>query len=679
MNPLLCYDFHVPFDRMKPQHVIPAVRQAIARADSELEAIAGSKHAPTYSGTVAAFDDMTEKLERVMRFARHLMAVSDSLELRSAVHEVLPEYSAFSSRLLTHGGLWRAVQAYADSPGAATLGEVRRRRLEHLLRDFKLHGADLPEKDKAETERIRVRLAELHTKFAENVLDATNSYELIVGEEAALAGLPEGAKRRARDSARSAGHDGWRFTLHEPSYRPLLTYAERRDLRRELYQAFTHRASEGRLDNRPLIRDILRLRRRLARLLGFDNYADYALALNMVKTAGAAEAFVQRLYEATKPHFDRDVAMLSKFAREALGLDPLEPWDVLYAIEKMRRANFDIDQEALRPYFPVDRVLSGMFAIARRLFGIEVTEKGAIGAWHPDVRRFDVHDSDGILTGSFYADLYPRQSKRSGAWKNGLIVGGPRAEGFEPHLAVIAANFTPPDSGSEALLTHDEVVTTFHEFGHLLHHLLSRVDVRALGGTQVPRDFVELPSQIMENWTFEREALDLFARHAVTDEPLPPELYEGMRRSRTFMEAYKQMRQLSFAKVDLDLHIHFDPESDEDVIAFAQRAMEPFQIRAEFAHNSFVTSFTHVFTGGYAAGYYSYKWSEVLDADAFTRFAREGILNRETGRAFAEAILSKGDSVDPLVQFKDFMGRDPDLQALIRRNLDPAGAAEAGR
>ena len=420
-----------------------------------------------------------------------------------------------------------------------------------------------------------------------------------------------------------------------------------------------------------MLRDILAKRRELARVLGYRDFADLQLEDRMIGSGSAAQDFERTLAERSAPYFHADARALADHARRDLGLDDIRPWDLAYVAESLRRATFAFDEEALRPYFSLDAVLAGMFEVARRLFGVRVERTHGVPTWHPEVETYDVYADDGAFLGSFYADWFPRPAKRGGAWMNPLVTGAPGREPPEPHVGVIVANFTPPEEGRTPQLTHDEVTTVFHEFGHLLHHLMCRVDIPARGSMSVAWDFVELPSQIMENWVWEREGLDLFARHAETDETIPDDLFERLRRSRTFLEGSAQMRQLSFGTVDLALHIDFDPDGGEDPVAFGQRVMEPFGLRPEFAHNNFLTAFSHIFAGGYAAGYYSYKWSEVLDADAFSRFRREGIFNRETGRAFAETILERGDSEQPELLFRAFMGRDPDPQALLQRNLGP--------
>jgi oligopeptidase A len=684
MNPLLLHTFRIPFDRIRTEHVVPAVRQALADAEAELAELVAPQEERTYANTLQRLDDLAERLERTLGPVSHLVTVVDSPALREAYNTVLPEFSAFYAKLPLNEALWQAVRQFAEGDEARALTGVWQRHLDKTLRGFVRAGADLPPEQKARMEQIQVELSKLHTQFSDNTLDATNAFELHITDPADLAGLPESAVAQARASAQAEGKEGWRFTLQAPSYLPFMQYAENRELRRQMYQAYANRAAGGGVDNRSLIPRILELRRERARLVGYPDFAEYRLAENMVGSAGRAIEFERDLTERTDPFWQREIEDLTAHARE-LGLDPLQPWDAAWVAERLRKARFDIDDEALRPYFPLASVLEGMFELAHRLFGITVTRREIAEVWHPEVEFFDIHDEHGTHLGSFYADWFPRPSKRGGAWMNSLITGGPRDDGgFEPHLGLIVANFTPPTDDRPALLTHREVETTFHEFGHLLHHCLSRVEVKARAGTNVPRDWVELPSQIMENWCWERDALDLFARHYRTGERIPDELYRRMWQARTFMGASFQMRQLSFGTLDLELHTRFDATAGTDAIRFSQEVMRRFAIRPEFADNCFVCAFTHVFTGGYAAGYYSYLWSEVLDADAFSRFREEGLFNRETGRAYVDAILSRGDSADPAELFREFMGRDPDPEALLRRNLGddplvgtPAGAASA--
>ena len=668
MNPYLSRDTHIPFAEMTPEAVEPALDEALATAQTELDALIKTPE-PTFE-TILELDEVVERLSRPLGFVSHLTSVKDSPELRGAFNAVLPRYTAFMTRLSLNANLWRVIKEIAETPEAAALTGVRKRHLEKTVQEFVRAGADLPDEQKVRVEAINIELSGLSQKFSENTLDATNAFEVIITDEAELAGLPASARKQARANAEAKGEQGWRFTLQIPSYLPVLTYAENRTLRETLHRAYTNRAGAGDFDNREIIVRILELRRERAELLGFETHADYVLEPRMVGSATRALEFVGNLSERTRPYWHDEVTALEAFA-ETLGLSDLKPWDVSFVAEKLRQERYAFDEEELRPYFPLDRVVAGMFSIAEETFGVTLTRRENPQVWHEDVEFYDLHDAAGTHLGSFYADWFPREDKRGGAWMNSLLTGGPMSAGggFEPHVGLIACNFSPPEAGKPALLTHDEVQTTFHEFGHLLHHCVSRVEIRARSGTNVAWDFVELPSQIMENWCWEREALGRLARHVDTGAEIPDELFQKMRAARTFMAANAQMRQLSFSTVDLTLHTDYDPEMDGDVVAYTQGLMEPFAIRPEFARNSFITAFSHIFAGGYSAGYYSYKWAEVLDADAFTRFQEEGLFNPETGHAYVETILARGDSDAPEVLFRDFMGRDPDPEASLRRNL----------
>jgi oligopeptidase A len=674
-NPLLTRAYRIPFDRIRAEHVVPAVRQALEEAARQVELVAGTEER-TYRATLQALDDALEGLDRVIGPVAHLVSVMNSPELRAAYNQVLPDFSGFYARLPLDERLWSVLREFAATEEAQALEGVRRRHLEKTLREFARAGADLPLALKARVAEIQVEISTLQTRFSDNLLDATNAFELVLTRQEELAGLPERVRAQAAANARARGLEGWRFTLQLPSLQPFLQYAERRELRRAMYEAYMNRASGEDHDNRPLIARILELRRELAGILGYDTFADYRLEESMVKTGEAALGFEEELAALTRSVWAEEVRELEAHAA-TLGLEPLQPWDTAFVAERVRKERFDLDEEQLRPYFPLPSVLEGLFEICNRLFGISVTEREIAQVWHPEVRFYEIHDQEGTHLGSFYTDWFPREEKRGGAWMNALVTGGPDAAGFEPHLGLVCGNFTPPEGERPALLTHREVETTFHEFGHLLHHCLSRVEVKARAGTNVSRDWVELPSQLMENWCWERDALDLFARHFRTGERIPDELFEKLTAARRFMAASAQMRQLSFGTVDLHLHMRYDPERDGDVVGFAQRTMEPFSIRPEFARDHFITGFQHIFSSGYAAGYYSYLWSEVLDADAFTRFREAGLFDRATGEAYVRSILSQGDARDPQELFRQFMGREPDLTALLRRNLgvEPESAA----
>jgi len=669
-NPFLSRAVPPPFEAMAAKDVVPAVREAVGVAEHALERLVRLDAPRTFENTLLELDALVERPSRVFGFARHLTQVQSSPALRGAYNEALPVYTGFMASIPTHAGLWSALKAYAATDEAAALTGVRRRHLEKTLQEFRQAGADLPEQERERVRALRVELSRLSTRFSENVLDATNAFSMVLSDEGELAGLPAGVRRRARLDAEANGVEGYRFTLQAPSYRSFMKFSTVRERRRQLYRGFIDRAAGGAHDNRPVLAAILDRRRSLARLLGYRDFADLQLEDRMLKTGLGAQAFVRELARRTLPHFRDEAALLIAYAREHLGIERLEPWDLDYVAESLRRTRFDFDEEELRPYFALDGVLEGLFAVAERLFGVRVRAVDGVATWHPDVRVYELVDRDGTHVGTFYADWHPRASKRDGAWMNPMITGGPFGATFAPHVGAIAANLTPPTDGRPALLTHDEVTTLFHEFGHLLHHVLGRVEVPGRGSLgSVAWDFVELPSQLLENWAWEREGLDLFARHVESGDRIPDELFERLSGSRTFLAAAAQMRQLGLGTVDLALHIDYDPSLGGDPVSFGQHVMEPFMLRPEFVHNQFLTSFSHIFASGYAAGYYSYKWSEVLDADAFGRFQREGIFDADTGRAFVEAVLSKADSEDPMVLFERFMGRGPDLDALIRRNL----------
>lgn len=690
-NPLLELDsIRIPFDRIRAEHVRPAIATLLERSRAAIRAIAAGDGGPrTYASTLGALEDATEALSRAMGVVSHLESVATTPALREAYNAVKPEVSAFYTSIPLDAELWAALRAYAESDDAKQLDPIRARHLAKTIDELRRAGADLDPQGKKELEAIDVELSTLTTKFSQNLLDATNAFELIVTDESKLAGLPASAIEAARASAQQKGLAGWRFTLQAPSVMAVLTYLDDAEIRKAIWWAYNTRASSGELDNRAHLLRILELRRAKARLLGHRDFADLVLEDRMAKTGDDAARFVAELEARTRDAFARERAELDAFRRAELserapGVDPgpMQPWDVGYWAEKQRKARYDFDEEALRPYFRADRALDGLFEVAKRLYGIAIEPWEDAPAWDPAVRTFVVRDpARGEQLGAFYVDLHPRENKRGGAWMAGLVTGGPLERGgFAPHLGLFCANASPPVNGKPALLTHDEVETLFHEFGHLLHHLLSRVPVRSLAGTHVAWDFVELPSQIMENWTWEREALDLFARHVESGEAIPEALFEPMKRARTYRAASAQMRQLGFATVDLMLHREYDAARDGDVIDYARRVMERFAATPLPEGYAMITGFSHLFAHpvGYAAGYYSYKWAEVLDADAFSRFRREGLFSAEVGRAFRDKLLSRGDSDEPMKLFVDFMGREPKVEALLERNglLPPSAPGE---
>jgi len=680
-NPLLNLGFNIPFEALAPAHVEPAVAALLERSRRNIEAIENESAPPTYANTLGRLDTASEQLEVVMTVVGHLETVMTTPELRDVYNRVRPEVSAFYASIPLRPALWQRLKAFGASAEAAQLTGARARFLKKTLEQFRREGADLEPHDKARLEAISRELADLTSRYGQNVVAATAAFELLVEDEARLAGLPASAKERAREDAVAHEQKGYRFTLQGPSLIPVLTYADDAALRREISMAYEGRATTGEWQNPPLISKILELRREQARLLGFDSFADLVLDDRMAKTGSAARRFVDDLAVRCQPAFEREKRELQAFRRRSEGADApdLERWDVSYYAEKQRQALYDFDSEELRPYFPLDRVVDGLFETAHRLYGVSVRPNTTLGRWHPDVRAYDIVDEKGELLASFYADLFPRESKRDGAWMNALISGTTQPGASRVHLGLICCNLTPPAGGKPALLSHMEVKTMFHEFGHLLHHCLSLVEVRHLVGTNVAWDFVELPSQIMENWCWEREALSSFARHYETGEPIPDALFEKMQRARTYREATATTRQLGFATVDLALHVDFEPARDGDLLAYARRIAQPFSPAPLADNYAMIASFNHLFASpvGYAAGYYSYKWAEVLDADAFTRFKREGVYSRQVGQAFRRSVLERGDSADPMELYKDFMGREPSLEALLQRSGLSAAAAGA--
>lgn len=664
MNPLLHVPFDIPFDQIRIEHIVPAIRELIEKSQKAIDAVAEPEAGPQvqrgYEDTILALEQATIDLENAMAVVRHLEAVQNSAELRQAIQTIEPEVSTFYSSIPLNAKLWQAIAAVSRNG----LKPVERRCVEKHIDFFRRHGAELEPESKKRLLDLDVELQGLCTKFSSNVLDATNAFELVIADENKLAGLPEHAKAMARANAEAKGVAGYRFTLQAPSLMPVLTYLEDEEIRRTLWQANNRRAMGGDFDNRLLLRRILELRREKAHLLGFFTFADFVLADRMAQRGLVAREFVYELEHATRERFAAEHEELEKFAGKKL-----EPWDLAYYSEKMRLALYDIDEEALRPYFEVNQVLKGMFRLFEGLLGIEIVEPPGAQVYDAAVTYYEIH-SGGRMMGAFFADWFPRESKRGGAWMQGLITGGPRPDGsFAPHLGVICGNMTPPAPGKPALLTHREVETIFHEFGHLLHHCLSEVEVRSLSGTSVPWDFVELPSQIMENWCWERASLDFIARHHETGQSIPDDLLEKLRRARTFRSASMQMRQLGFGTVDLVLHTDFDPNIEMDLVELSNHVLQRFTPVTLPEDYGMILSFTHLFAHpvGYAAGYYSYKWAEVLDADAFSRFQEEGVLNPAVGREYREKILSQGNSHEVRELFHNFMGREPNQEALLKR------------
>jgi oligopeptidase A len=698
--------FAIRWSLLTPERIAPAIGEALRRAQAAIDAIATRDPGTlSYANTFLALEHATEELNVAWSKVTHLQAVADSPALRAAHNAMLPEVTAFYAKIPLNAALWSRLKAVAESPAAAALTGIHRRFVDETAADFRQAGADLPADQRARLEALQGELAQLTQKYSENVLDATNAWQMLVDDPARLAGLPPHAVAAARAGAEAKGLGSaekpvWWFTLHGPSQEPVMTYADDEALRRETWTAAVAVGAEPPHDNEALIKKILALRAEKAALLGRAHFADLVLERRMARSGARALAFVEDIQARARAAFARECGELEAFrARPAGGpAGRLKAWEVTYWAEKLRRERYDFDEEALRPYFPMDRVVAGMFELVGKIFGLHITERATVVAgvadpgekgvisrtglteagyrspvevWHPEVKFYELHDARGRHLGSFYADWHPRESKRGGAWMGYLMTGGPRPDGIRvPHLGYICGNLTPPVGGKPALLTHREVETVFHEFGHLLHHLLGEVEIKSLNGVNVAWDFVELPSQIMENWTWERASLDLFARHYETGAAIPEELFAKMRAARTFRAACATMRQVQLGKMDLLLHLRPADFLEGDLEAKAAAVVADCMIPTEPPARTLIKRFGHLFSDpmGYAAGYYSYKWAEVLDADAFTRFQREGIFSPVVGAEFVETILSKGNSADPMELYRNFMGREPDLQPLLVRS-----------
>lgn len=686
-HPFLSEDFHIRWSTLTADHIISDITHALEQAELKLDAVRNvAADAATYQNTFEALDLATEDLERAWGTISHLDSVNDHPEQRSAMNEMLPKVSQFFSSIALDQRIWASLKAFAESPELKNLSPIKQRHVEESCKAFIRSGADLPEDQKQAIADIDAKLSQLTKKYSENVLDSTNAYELIIHDESRLKGIPAMAVASAQQDALENGHGSeddpkWRFTLQHPSISPVLQYAENDDLRRELWLASCTVGKNAPHDNTDLIWEILELRQKKAEILGFSNFPDLILESRMAKSGQAALDFIEGLHHRIVDRFREEVNELQAYKAEKTSTAPalLEPWEASFWAEKRRKEQYDFDDELLRPYFPVKQVMDGMFDITSKIFGINIhtrdtvfgkDEVGKVQVWHPDCQYYDIHDSEnGEFLGSFYADWHPRPTKRGGAWMNSLLTGGPTENGRDPHIGLMVGNMTKPVGDTSALLDHREVETIFHEFGHLLHHLLGDVEVKSLSGTNVPWDFVELPSQLMENFCWDRESLDLFARHYETGETIPEELFQKMLAARNYMSASSFMRQLMLGKLDMELHLHLDRYLGNDIDSVDREILADYKTPLATQAPTIARRFTHLFSSpvAYSSGYYSYKWAEVLDADAFTRFKKEGVLNPATGRSFREEILAKGNSRPVDESYRAFMGRDPELTPLLER------------
>ncbi|QET80449.1 oligopeptidase A [Aeromonas veronii] len=674
-NPLLTMDSLPPFSQIKPEQVQPAVIQAIADCKQKISDVLAQRDPHTWDSLIAPLEEVNDRLSRIWSPVSHLNSVLNSEALREAHDACLPLLSEFQTYVGQHEGLYQAYLALSQSDDFPLLSGAQRKEIQNTLRDFRLSGIGLPAEAQQRYGEIQARLSELASRFSNNVLDATQGWHKLVADEAELAGLPESVRAAARQMAELKGKEGWLFTLDIPSYLPVMMYVDNRELRAEMYEAFTTRASDqgpnaGKWDNSAIMSELLTLRRELAQLLGFANYAELSLATKMADKTEQVVSFLTDLAAKSLPQGKAELEEIRAFAAEQHGQSELAAWDLAYYAEKLKQHKFSISDEQLRPYFPASKVVKGLFEVVKRVFGMKVRERLGIDTWHPDVRFYDIFDADDELRGSFYLDLYAREHKQGGAWMDVCLGRRYRQDGsLQKPVAYLTCNFNGPVDGKPALFTHNEVVTLFHEFGHGIHHMLTRIDVAGVAGINgVAWDAVELPSQFLENWCWESEALAFISGHYETGEPLPADLLEKMLTARNFQAAMQMLRQLEFALFDFRLHQEFDPANPAQLPALLDEVRSQVAVMTPPAFNRFQHSFSHIFAGGYAAGYYSYKWAEVLSADAFSRFEEEGIFNPATGQSFLKNILEKGGSKEPMELFRAFRGREPKVDALLRHS-----------
>jgi oligopeptidase A len=677
MNPLLDFSGLPRFADFKPAHVAPAIDQLLQENRALIARLAADTTAPAWNNFVGPLEDANERLHRAWGQVGHLNAVMNSPELREAYNAVLPVITQYYTELGQHEGLYRKFKALRASAEFSALSPAQQKIVDNEVRDFRLGGAELPPAGKQRYTEISDRLSMLTSRFSDNLLDATNAWSHLVTDAAEVSGLPDDAKEAARAAAEADKQTGWKFTLHAPSYMPVLQYADNSALRERLYRAYVTRASEfgdAKLDNTPLITEIVSLRREMAQLLGFSNFAEYSLEAKMADTPAQVLKFLRELAARAKPYAQRDLKELQDFARKELGMKELSAWDYAYVSEKLRVAQYAFSENEVKQYFPETTVLPGMFKVVETLYGLSIAPAEA-PQWHDDVRFFSIRDRSGTLVGQFYLDLYARPSKRGGAWMDDAITRRSTAKGTQAPVAYLNCNFTPPAPGKPALFTHDEVITLFHEFGHGLHHLLTRVDYLGVSGINgVEWDAVELPSQFMENFCWEWGVVEPMTRHADSGATLPKTLFDKMLAAKNFQSGMHTVRQIEFSLFDLRLHYDFDPAGKQTALQLLDEVRREVAVVVPPDYNRFPNNFSHIFAGGYAAGYYSYKWAEVLSADAYSLFEENGVLDPKTGMRFWNEVLAVGGSRPALESFVAFRGREPNIDALLRHNGMAAAA-----
>jgi oligopeptidase A len=671
-NPLLKKHTLPAFSEIKPEFVEPALNEVLDHAKLFIDDLLIKIEKPTWQSLAVPMEKLDASIDQVWSPVSHLNSVMNSEELRVAYNACLPKLSEFGTELGQNEHLYKAYKVLAGSDAYDELDVAQKKVIDNALRDFRLSGVELSQEDRDRFKKISQSLTELTAKFEENLLDATHAWKKHITDEELLAGLPESTKAMAAQFAQRDEKEGWLFTLDFPSYMPVMSYADDRDFREEMYTAFATKASDqgpnaGEWDNTEIMTDILKLRHELAELIGFKNHAERSLATKMAQSPEQVLEFLNDLAARSRPIAEKEFEELNAFAQETAGMTELEAWDVTYFAEKLRQQRYSISQEELKPYFPEDKVVAGLFAVVNRLYGLDIKERSDVDVWHKDVRFFDIFDAEGELRGQFYLDLYARNHKRGGAWMDECLVRRQTETGIQTPVAFLTCNFSEPVGDKPALFTHDEVTTLFHEFGHGLHHMLTKINYAGVSGINgVAWDAVELPSQFMENWAWEREALDLISGHYETGDVLPQDLFDKMIAARNFQSAMVMVRQLEFSLFDFRLHLEFDPTQDKQVEKILAEVRDQVAVVKPPKFNRFAHSFSHIFAGGYAAGYYSYKWAEVLSADAFSKFEEKGIFDRNTGLEFLQSILEQGGSREPMDLFIEFRGRKPEIDALLR-------------
>lgn len=671
-NPLLTPFKLPPFSSIKPEHVVPAVQAALDDCRAEVEKVVAAGGPYCWNTLCQPLAETDDRLGRLFSPVSHLNAVKNSPSLRQAYEQTLPLLSEYSTWIGQHEGLYQAYLELKRGTRYAELTLPQKKVVDNALRDFELSGIGLTKEKQQRYGEIVARLSELSSTYSNNVLDATMGWSKLISNEEELSGMPESALAAAREQAKAKQQQGWLLTLDMPSYLPVMTYCDNQALREEMYRAYATRASDqgpnaGKWDNSEVMEEEMALRHELAQLLGFHSYAHKSLATKMAQSPEQVIDFLNDLATRARPQGEQELAELHAFAEKEYGVSELELWDLTYYAEKQKQHLYAISDEQLRPYFPEERVLSGLFEVVKRIYGIRVKERKEVDVWHSEVRFFDLYDENGELCGSFFLDLFARENKRSGAWMDDCVGRMRKADGsLQKPVAYLTCNFNRPVNGKPALFTHNEVTTLFHEFGHGLHHMLTRVDTAGVAGiSSVPWDAVELPSQFMENWCWEPQALTFISGHYETGEPLPQDMLDKMLAAKNYQAALFILRQLEFGLFDFRLHAEYNPQQGAKILPMLEEIKRQVAVMPNPSWGRFPHSFSHIFAGGYAAGYYSYLWADVLAADAYSRFKEEGIFNRKTGQDFLENILSRGGAEEPMELFRRFRGRDPQLDAML--------------